>query len=312
MTGPPPAVAAVRVAVRRALPSAGLVLIACSGGADSLALAAALAFEGPRAGLRIGLVTVDHQLQEGSGPRAAALAAWASKSFDPVLVETVTVHAGAGPEDAARTARYGALSRVAAETGAAAVLLGHTRDDQAETVLLALARGSGPRGISGMPARRGVYARPLLDLPRAVVRAACAGLDLEPWEDPHNTDARYARSRVRELVDTLGEKVVANLANTAALVAADCAELDAQAGRFPLGPSLAVEDLAGLGPALRSRVLRRWALSLGVPGGALTRRHLDALDALVTAWKGQGPTQLPGGLPVSRRAGRIVATPVGE
>ncbi|WP_412540798.1 tRNA lysidine(34) synthetase TilS [Longispora sp. K20-0274] len=312
MTGPPPAVAAVRVAVRRALPADGLVWVACSGGADSLALAGALAFVGPRAGHRIGLVTVDHQLQEGSGSRAASLAAWAAPLFDEVRVETVTVRPGAGPEDAARTARYEALARVAAGSGATAVLLGHTRDDQAETVLLALARGSGPRGISGMPARRGVYVRPLLDLPRSVVRAGCAGLDLAPWEDPHNTDSRYARSRVRELVDTLGEKVVANLANTAVLVAADCAELDAQAGRFPLGPSLDVAELAALGPALRSRVLRRWALSLGVPGGALTKGHLDALDALVTAWKGQGPTQLPGGLPVLRRAGRIVAPPVGE
>src|SRR5689334_13004280 len=154
----PPAVAAVRLAVRRALPADGLVLVACSGGADSLALAAAARF----VGASIGLVTVDHGLQDGSADRAAELAAWASTAgFDPVTVETVSVEGRpGGPEGAARAARYEALTSAAERAGAVAVLLGHTRDDQAETVLLALARGAGPRGLAGMPARKGIFLRP--------------------------------------------------------------------------------------------------------------------------------------------------------
>jgi tRNA(Ile)-lysidine synthase len=309
VSGPPPAVAAVRVAVRRALSDLppSLVLVACSGGADSLALATAAAFVGPRAGHRVGLVTVDHQLQVGSASRAADLAAWASKDFDPVRVETVIVNGPGGPEAAARSARYAALSAVAAELGAAAVLLGHTRDDQAETVLLALARGAGPRGISGMAAVRGIYRRPLLGLSRVVVRRSCAELGLDPWEDPHNSDDRYSRARIRELIATLGDKVVANLARTAALVAADCAELDAQASAVLVGPVLDVAEVAALSPVIRGRVLRRWALSVGAPGGLLAHSHITALDSLVMAWRGQGPVQLPGGIQVRRTAGVILA-----
>ncbi|HWB36679.1 MAG TPA: tRNA lysidine(34) synthetase, partial [Rugosimonospora sp.] len=141
----PPSVAAGRVAVRAALsgvPEGGPVLVACSGGTDSLALASATAFAAPRCGLRAGLVTVDHQLQPGSADRAASVAKWArTVGFDPVLVRAVEVGSAGGPEAAARDARYHALADAAAEVGAAAVLLGHTRDDQAETVLLALSRG---------------------------------------------------------------------------------------------------------------------------------------------------------------------------
>ncbi len=164
--GPSAAVAEVRNAVRTCLSdlAAGeLVLAACSGGADSLALAAALAFVAPRAGLRGGGVTVDHGLQEGSAERAADLAALLGQlGLDPVRAVAVTVARQAGPEAAARTARYEALGRTAREHEAAAVLLGHTLDDQAETVLLGLARGSGGRSLAGMPARRDPYRRPLL------------------------------------------------------------------------------------------------------------------------------------------------------
>ncbi|MEU4420028.1 tRNA lysidine(34) synthetase TilS [Actinoplanes sp. NPDC024001] len=310
----PPPVAAVRAAVRGALPPDGLVLIACSGGADSLALASAAQFVSRG---RVGLITVDHGLQEGSDRRARSVAAWARDAgFDPVRIETVSV-AGlpGGPEAAARTARYAALSTAAAELGAAAVLLGHTRDDQAETVLLALARGAGPRGLAGMPASRGVFRRPLLDVSRAETRKACAALGLAPWEDPHNTDPAYARSRVRAsvlpaLVDALGPAVLDNLARTATLLAEDTAALDALAdaaletARSSAG--LTVSVLAGLMPAIRGRVLHRWARELGAPGGALGYRHVTSLDALVTGWHGQGPVHLPGGIGVARRSGDLV------
>jgi len=321
-------VAAVRNAVRAALrslpagPAAGepprpLVLVACSGGADSLALAAATAFVAPRAGFRAGLVTVDHGLQEGSAARAAAVAEWGrSAGLDPVEIATVDVGGRpGGPEAAARDARYEALSSAAERNAAAAVLLGHTRDDQAETVLLALARGAGPRGLSGMPHRRGVLLRPLLDVARDDTRKACAALGLAAWADPHNTDPAYTRSRVRAdalpaLIAALGPGVVANLARTAALTAIDAAFLDQVAAealstsRSPAG--LSISTLAGLAPAIRTRVLHAWARELGAPGAALSQRHVVALDALVTGWHGQGAASLPGGIVVGRRAGDLI------
>ena len=314
----PAAVAAVRLAVRRSLPADGLVLVACSGGADSLALASAARF----AGRSVGLVTVDHGLQEGSASRAAAVAAWAGNSgFAPVDVVTVSV-AGlpGGPEAAARTARYEALSSAAARFGAAVVLLGHTRDDQAETVLLALARGAGPRGLAGMPYRKGIFLRPLLDVSRADTRKACAAQGLVPWDDPHNVDPAFARSRVRgaalpALVEALGPAVVANLARSAGQIAADNAALDALACSARLsaygkdGLSLGVSEMSVMPDAIRTRVLHAWAKELGASGAALSHRHVEALDALISDWHGQGPVHLPGGIQVARVRGRLVRVP---
>ncbi|SFD57082.1 tRNA(Ile)-lysidine synthase [Micromonospora sediminimaris] len=321
-----PPVAAIRIAVRRALadlPTDGPVLVACSGGADSLALAAATAFVAPRAGRAAGLVTVDHGLQAGSRHRAEAVARWATEAgLAPVEVVRVEV-AGrpGGPEAAARDARYQALAEVAGGYRASALLTGHTRDDQAETVLLALARGAGPRGLAGMPARRDLagtpLVRPLLEIGRAETRAACVALGLVPWDDPHNSDPAYARSRVRAdvlpvLIRALGPGVLDNLARTAALVAADNAVLDELAvealsrARHPAG-GLATRILAELAPAVRGRVLRTWAHELGAPPAALSHRHVAALDALVTAWRGQRASYLPGGLRVLRRDDRLVS-----
>ncbi|MEH0841398.1 tRNA lysidine(34) synthetase TilS [Micromonospora sp. CPCC 205711] len=321
-----PPVAAIRIAVRRALAGlpgdAGPVLVACSGGADSLALAAATAFVAPRAGRRAGLVTVDHGLQAGSAERAEAVARWArEQGLDPVDAVAVTV-AGrpGGPEAAAREARYTALTAAARHHGAAAVLLGHTRDDQAETVLLALARGAGPHGLAGMPSRRerdGVpLLRPLLEITREQTRKACAALGLTPWEDPHNADPAYARARVRAdvlpvLVRTLGPGVLDNLARTARLVAADTAALDdlaaaALAAAGDAGPGLSITTLAALPEAVRTRVLHAWARELGAPPAALSHRHVAALDALVTEWRGQGAVHLPGAIRVVRREGSLM------
>jgi tRNA(Ile)-lysidine synthase len=310
--GPAPSVATTRRAVRDALrlPADDLVLVACSGGADSLALASATAFAAPRLGLRAGLVTVDHGLQDGSDIRAAQVAAWGTKlGLAPSIAVRVAVGRSGGPEAAAREARYAALADAAREHGAAAVLLGHTLEDQAETVLLALARGAGPRGIAGMPERRGMFVRPFLALSRADTRAACADLGLTPWEDPHNADPSYARSRIRAalpvLVEALGADVVANLARTARLVAADLTCLDELAAAHSGDPEPVCADLAALPAALRTRVLRDFALRLGAPAGALATAHIDALDALVVDWHGQGAVALPGGILVTRRAGRL-------
>ncbi|HEX6685362.1 MAG TPA: tRNA lysidine(34) synthetase TilS [Candidatus Limnocylindrales bacterium] len=312
-----PAVAAVRLAVRASTLDSDFVLAATSGGADSLALAAAVAFAAPRDGKRAGLLTVDHQLQAGSAERAAAVALWGSSvGLEPAEVLTVDVNGPGGPEAAAREARYAALAEAARRLGARAVLLGHTQDDQAETVLLALARGAGPRGLSGMPAARVIdgveFRRPLLGISRETCRAACAAQGLVPWEDPHNADPSYARARVRHdampaLLKALGPDVVPNLARTASLIAADSAHLDALAavalGQSIVDGGLSVAALSALPDPVRTRVLHSWAASLGAPGAALSHRHVAALDALVTAWHGQGPTMLPGGISVTRISG---------
>lgn len=312
--GPTPAVAAVRHAVRAALhelPAGELVLVACSGGADSLALAAAAAFEAARCGLRAGAVTVDHDLQEGSAGRAELTAAsLRALGLDPVLVVPARVGASGGPEAAARHARYEALDESAERTGASVVLLGHNRDDQAETVLLGLARGSGARSLAGMRPRTGRYVRPLLQLSRETLAAACADQGLEPWQDPHNEDPRFARVRVRERVlptldIELGPGVSAALARTADQLRDDADALDqwatAAAGACARRPGeLDVAQLLGEPVAVRRRVLRTAAVAAGAPSTDLTARHLAELDRLLTGWRGQGPLELPGRVQASR------------
>ena len=323
MGGPHPAVAEIRTAVRAGLTGLApgdLVLVACSGGADSLALAAALAFTAPRLHLRAGGVTVDHGLQPGSADRARAVAArLTTLGLDPVVCTTVTVPGSgddlhAGPEAAARTARYQALDAAAGQTGAVAILLGHTLDDQAETVLLRLARGSGARSLAGMPSHRGRYLRPLLPVRRATTQAACAALDLPVWDDPHNADPRFTRVRVRHevlpvLESVLGPGVAEALARTAGQLRDDADALDAlastEAEDGPDGGSLETDRLAGLPAAIRSRVLRRAAVAAGCPAGSLTSGHVQQLGALVTGWRGQRWVDLPGGVRGFRRDGQV-------
>jgi tRNA(Ile)-lysidine synthase len=311
-----PAVATVRNAVRAAvdgLMPGDLVLAACSGGPDSLALAAALAFVAPRAGLRAGAVTVDHGLQQGSADRAAGVAAaLRGLGLDPVRAVTVTVDGPGGPEAAARAARYTALEKAAADVGAGAVLLGHTLDDQAETVLLGLARGSGPRSLAGMPARRGAFLRPLLGVRRTVTAAACAALGLSPWADPHNTDRRFARVRVRldvlpALESALGPGVAEALARTADQLRDDAEVLEEIAAERVRGDSpMSAASLAVLPAAVRTRVLRSAALAAGCPAGALTAAHVARIAELVTAWHGQRGVDLPGGVRARRQDGLIL------
>ncbi len=336
--GPAPSVAEVRRAVRAVLRDrGGSVLVACSGGADSLALAAATAFEAPRSGVRAGLITVDHGLQAGSATQAARVAAIGRDlGLDPVLTVDVEVGSTGGPEGAARTARYAAFERVAGHLGAD-VLLGHTLDDQAETVLLGLGRGSGPRSIAGMAPVDGRYLRPLLAVRRSSTEAACAALGLAPWVDPHNLDPRFQRVRLRTEVlplldDVLHGGAAPALARTAELLRDDLAALDCWAGSVLAAatpaptaanaPSsgdqlrisaverhrsavdhLNVAALVDLPRAVRTRVLRAWAHRAGAE--PLSAERTAALDALVTDWHGQGPVPLPGGLDVIRASGRL-------
>ena len=217
----------------------GLVLVALSGGPDSLALAAATAFE---ARGRAGAVIVDHGLQDGSAATAERAAEQArALGLDPVRVVRVQVGTDGGPEAAARTARYEALDAVAGELGAAAVLLGHTLDDQAETVLLGLARGSGAASLQGMAPEAGLYRRPLLGIRRQTTVQACADAGLEPWDDPQNADPGFTRVRVRQtvmpLLETeLGPGVAEALARTAEQLREDSEALDAFADGGRRGP----------------------------------------------------------------------------
>ena len=313
----PPPVAAVRNAVRASvagLAPGDLVLAACSGGQDSLALAAALAFVAPRAGLRAGAVTVDHGLQEGSAQRAADLAlTLQGLGLDPVRTATVSVTGPGGPEAAARAARYVALEETAADAGAVAVLLGHTLDDQAETVLLGLARGSGPRSLAGMPPRRGLFFRPLLGVRRSVTEAACTALGLSAWSDPHNADRRFARVRVRldalpALEAALGPGVAEALVRTADQLRDDAEVLEeiAASERQRVAAPMSAASLAVLPGALRTRVLRSAALEAGCPAGALTAAHVGRIEELVTDWHGQRGVDLPGGVRAARQSGEVL------
>ena len=307
-----PALAAIRLAVRECLtdlPSGELVLAAVSGGADSLALAAALAHEAPRLELRAGAVTVDHGLQDGSPERAADVAATcADLGLDPVVVESVAVGRAGGPEGAAREARYAALNDVATRTGAIAVLLGHTLDDQAETVVLALARGSGARSLSGMPPQRERFRRPLLAIRRVTTNEACQAVDLVPWADPHNSDPAFARARVRQqvlpaMVDALGDGIPEALARTAALLRDDADALDEWAKTVT--DATDVGALSELPSAVRKRVIRNAAFAAGVSAGALTASHVHDIERLITHWHGQGAVSLPGGLVADRSYDRL-------
>ena len=321
MTGPDPATAAVRLAVRATLAQCApgdLVLVACSGGADSLALAAAVGFEAPKQAVRAGAVVIDHGLVEGS----AAVAGRASEQCDalglaPLSQPSVNVVAGPGGlEAAARDARYGALDEAAERHGARLVLLGHTLDDQAEQVLLGLARGSGARSLAGMPRARDHFRRPLLGVSREQTRASCAAQGLTWWDDPMNEDPAFTRVRARralaDLERDLGPGVAAALARSADQLREDADHLDQLAGHAAAalgeGP-WAVRDLQGLPRAVRTRVWRRLTIAAGAPAGQVSRRHTEACDTLLTGWHGQGPVSLPGSLVATRADGRVSIGP---
>ncbi|WP_426185420.1 tRNA lysidine(34) synthetase TilS [Microbacterium sp. TWP3-1-2b2] len=321
-----PAIAEIRLAVRTALvdlPEGATLVVALSGGADSLALAAATAFEARARRMRVVSATIDHGLQEGSADAAAVAAAKADALGIRASVERVQVRGDAdGPEAAARAARYTALRRIAAEEHATAVLLGHTLDDQAETVLLGLARGAGAASLQGMSPSRAddglIWLRPMLGVRRETTRAFCAASDLEPWDDPHNLDDRFARVRVRERVlpvleTELGPGIAEALARTAAQLREDTEAFDEMISETiedivehaEAGISVSVRALAANPTALRNRIIRLVAHSeFGV---SLTRTQTTEVARLVTDWSGQGPIDLPG-CSAARLGGQIVFT----
>jgi tRNA(Ile)-lysidine synthase len=287
-----------------------------------MALAEAVAHEQRHASWCAGAVVVDHGLQGGSDEVASRTAVRLTDlGLDPVEVVRVEVSPdGRGLEAAARDARHAALEEAATRLGAAAVLLGHTLDDQAEQVLLGLVRGSGARSLAGMPAdaERGTRARyrlrrPLLGVTRAECRESCAAEGVDWWDDPMNEDTGYARVRARravaDLEADLGPGVVAALGRTADQLREDADHLDvlADTAVLDLGPGpWAVGNLAALPRAVRTRVWRRLLVAAGAPAGQVSTRHTDACDALVAHWHGQGPAHVPGRLRVLRRDGHVV------
>jgi len=307
-----PAVAEVRLAVRRALgglAEGSIVVVGLSGGADSLALAAAVAFEAPKRGMSAITVTVDHGLQGASADAARAAAAKAEELGYDARVVRVEVGAEGGPEGAARTARYAAMRETARDAGATAVLVGHTLDDQAETVLLGLARGAGASSLQGMAAASDLdgiaLVRPLLGVRRVTTRAACAAEGLEPWTDPHNADPRFARVRVRETVlpvleAELGPGIAEALARTAAQLREDADAFEEMIDETiedivehaEAGISVSVGALAANPAALRNRIIRHVVSSEFHE--SLTRAQTLEVARLATDWTGQGPVDLPG------------------
>lgn len=339
MSRAPAALHAARKSVGQMLDAEGLNLIACSGGADSLALASAAAWHhqrtsGPLAGVRVGAVVVDHHLHPDSVEvSGSAVRQLKEMGLSPVRIFSADVDEDSplGPEAAARAGRYRAFKKAMAELEASRVLLAHTRDDQAEQVLLGLARGSGTRSLAGIPTARGPYRRPLLGLTRAETEAICRHAGLSWWEDPDNSDPRFLRSKIRTqilpfLQENLSGSIYDSLARTADIAADDADYLETQAKDIfpqlledpdPTGAlRLKLNPLRAEPPAIRRRII---ALAVVAAGGANpSHERLTAAEKLVTGSRSAGPVQMEGDVTLHRGArgtgeyGKLVIAPPSE
>jgi tRNA(Ile)-lysidine synthase len=293
------------------------ILVGCSGGADSMALAAALAFESERIAIFPVAIVVDHGLQQNSnlvaravGERLRVIGYQPPAQLRIVAAKVMILD---GMEASARRARFEIFERALEVENANYCFLGHTQDDQAETVLLGLARGSGTRSLSGMAAKNGQFIRPLLGITRATTVTACLEAGIEVWDDPHNHDPSYSRVRARRhvlpiLEAELGPGISGALARSAKILREDADALDQWATTVleSINPTnIDIQDLALVPKAVRIRVLRSAIYQAGAPVGSLTADHLAPVEALVTDWHGQGPTSLPGGVKVIRLSGRL-------
>jgi len=290
------------------------ILIAVSGGADSLALAASLYLESQELSINLIPIIVDHSLQEGSAVVAEQTAQTLTKlGFHQIKIVKVDVEISDGLEASARRARYAAFDLALTEFSAASIFLGHTLNDQAETVLLGLTRGSGTRSLSGMaaasPDRK--YLRPFLEVDRATTVASCSELGIKFWSDPHNENENFTRVKVRKNIlplmeSELGPGISESLARSSRILREDADALDQLATEHLAShPDLIIEELTVLTKAVRVRVLRSAIYAAGAPHGTLTADHIAPVEALVTSWKGQGEVSLPGGVKVSRISGRL-------
>lgn len=304
-----PAQGLIRLAVRNCLTSntkpGQKLLIAVSGGADSLALAAACEFEAKKLGLKIVAAVIDHSLQKDSDKVAAQTAkTLASLGFEEVVVKKIAVGKAGGPEAAARTARYTALETIRQKTKSNFVVLGHTSSDQAETVLLGLVRGSGSKSLSGMSEKTGVLLRPLLGIERATTEAFCKDSGIKYWSDPQNKDEKFLRVMIRKhvlpfLEKQLGGSVAASLVRTSDQLREDNTYLESQADKSfkkyakvsGSGISFDTKAIEKLPAAILNRVIKK---ALDGFGSESSRTHVLAVSDLVLSWHGQKPLALPG------------------
>lgn len=311
------AIVSIRNAVRthlQDLDPGSSFLVAVSGGADSLALAYALLLEAKPLALRPLAITIDHQLQQNSHIQAEKVAKQLEEmGYVHIFVEKVLVVPQSGLEADARDVRYKAIDKKFQEEKASKVFLGHTSNDQAETVLLGLARGSGTRSLSGMAEQNGIYIRPLLSLSREITERACKECNLDFWNDPHNEDTKFSRVKIRRevipfLEQNLDPGISGALIRSASLLRDDGDALDLWAAKEVQALDLQDLDclyLATLPRAIRTRILRLAALEAGVTPGTLTFEQIGALDALISRWNGQGEVSLAGGVKVARISGRL-------
>jgi tRNA(Ile)-lysidine synthase len=299
----------IRLAVRNSLtlhtkPGQKL-LVAVSGGADSLALASATEFEAKKLGLKIAAAVIDHSLQKNSDKVAAQTSkTLTSLGFEEVVVKKVSVGKAGGPEAAARTARYTALETLRQQTRSHFIVLGHTSSDQAETILLGLVRGSGSKSLSGMSGKTGLLLRPLLVVDRATTEAFCKDSGIKYWLDPQNKDEKFLRVMIRKhvlpfLEKQLGGSVAASLVRTSDQLREDNAYLDSQTDKSfkryakvsASGISFDAQLIGKLPSAILHRIIKK---ALDGFGSESSRTHVLAVSDLVLSWHGQKPLALPG------------------
>ena len=310
------------------VPGPGTALaVAVSGGADSLALLHTLRTLAGRRDWKLVVLTVDHGLRPGSRADADFVVAHALALGLPARLLVAPPGAvaarrpGQGVEAAARAVRYELLERAADEEGCELIATGHTADDQAETVLLQLLRGSGPGGLAGMAVRSGRLLRPLLRVTRAEARACCEAVGVAWREDPTNADPRFLRNalrlRVLPLLEELRPGATRTLARHAELAADErawLAELTARAlerlavapGAGGPGVALDAPRLAAQPVALARRVVRAAAAAAGQPPPGAA--DVEEVLALARAGREGGEHRWPGG-GCARRQGPLLVLP---
>ena len=292
--------------------SSQTILFGCSGGADSMALALALFLEANQT--KVIPVVVDHGLQDGSAQiTSQTISKLKEIGYTQVETAVAQVKITDGLEASARRARYQIFNQFIDTYRPKYFLLAHTLNDQAETVLLGLARGSGARSLSGMAVENNIYVRPLLKISRQTTVAACHEGGIEIWSDPHNDDLRFARVRARKnvlpnLEENLGPGITEALVRSADLLRDDADALDSFALEYfaqtdPL--NLSVNELERLPRAIRTRVLRLAIYQAGAPAGSLSAEHINGAEALISDWHGQKELSLPGDVKLLRNSGRI-------
>ena len=308
-----PALWQIRKAVKPWLSdSAQPVLFGCSGGVDSMALAVALFMESSN--IKVIPIVIDHGLQDGSAQTTSqTIDRLKQIGFTQVESARAQVTMTDGLEASARRARYQLFNQFIDTYQPKYFLLAHTLNDQAENVLLGLARGSGTRSLSGMAEQSNIYIRPLLKISREITTAACDEAQLQIWSDPHNEDLRFSRVKTRlnvlpTLEANLGPGITNALARSADLLRDDADALDGFSLEYfnqADQSNLDVKDLERLPKAIRTRVLRLAIYRAGAPVGSLSAEHIASAEALISDWHGQKEVSLPGNVKLLRNSGRI-------